>query len=295
MKKVNHHYIPRHWLRRFRGDDGQLWVREGDDIRVRRVGAIMAADYLYTTYDARFSGSDNLEDELSRIESTQSQSLAKICRQAEPVGSGTSHDLAAIIALQVLRHPDVMAWGRKRALRFAELALKIKSMSLVEFLEKVAPTLDEAHPEFLYEEIQSRSEVDLEIELASIKALSPQAPELAETDTLSALTRLCASLRQFHMRVLDIRDGDGSFVLADTPVPQDQLANGFTVPLSKRVAVAAWRAPKAELPKIERAWAEMDEITLVNQAQWNRHARLIVGESREALLALPPSSCSDAT
>lgn len=255
----------------------------------------MASNYLYTTYDARFSGSDDLEDELSRIESTQSQSLAQICRQAEPVGPGTRHDLAAIIALQALRHPDVMAWGRRRALRFAELALKIRSMSLDDFLGQVAPSLDEAHPEWLYEEIQARSEADLENELASIKALSPQDPELAETDTLSALTSLCASLNRFHMRVLDIREGEGSFVLADTPVPQDQLANGFTVPLSKRVAVAAWRAPESEPPQIERAWAEMSEITLVNQAQWNRHARLIVGESRGVLLALPPSSWSDAT
>lgn len=255
----------------------------------------MASDYLYTTYDARFSGADDLENELNRIETTQAQSLAQICRPGEPVGPGTRHDLAAILALQTLRHPDVMAWGRRRAVRFAELALKMKKMSMDEFLECVAPTLDDAHPEWLYEEIQARPDAELERELAGIKALSPQDPELAETDTLSALTSLCASLHAFHMRVLEIHDGGGSFVLGDTPVPQDELANGFTVPLSKRVAVAASRAPQGERPQIERAWAEKDEIDFVNQAQWNRHARLIVGESREALLALPPSNWDDAT
>ena len=295
MEKSNHHFIPRHWLKRFRGDDDHLWVREGDDIRVRGVGDVMASDYLYTTYSARFSGSDELENELGKIETIQSKSLEHICRLGEPVGPGTRHDLAAILALQVLRHPDVLVWGRRRAILFAELVLKIKKMSIDEFLEIVAPALDEAHPEWLYEEIQGRPEGDLEVELAEIKARSPQHPELAETDTLSALTRVCSSLHAFNMRVLDIRDGDGSFVLGDTPAPQDGLANGFTVPLSKRVAVAASRAPLGKLPLIERSWATRDEIDFVNQAQWNRHACLIVGESREALLALPPTRWDDAT
>ena len=295
MEKINHHFIPRHWLKRFRGDDGNLWVRDGDEINVRGVDAIMAIDYLYTVYDKRFSGSDSLEDELSRIETTQSQSLMQICRTGEPVGPGTRHDLAAIIALQTLRHPDVMAWGRRRALRFAELVLKIKRMSLDEFLNEVAPVLDDAHPEWVYEEIQSRTEADLEKELADIKALSPQNPELAETNTLSALTSLCASLHEFHMRVLEIREGEGSFVLGDTPVPQEKLASGFTVPLSKRVAVVAWRKSNGNPVSIERSWANPDEIVFVNQAQWNRHARLIVGESREVLRALPPSNWGEAT
>lgn len=295
MEKANHHYIPRHWLRRFRSDNGHLWVREGSEIRIRGVGRVMVADYLYTIYDRRFSGSDALENDLSRIEAIQAQSLAQICRVGEPVGPGTHHDLAAILALQTLRHPDVLAWGRRRALRFAGLALKIKKMTLSNFLEVVAPLLDEAHPEDLYQEIQSRSDAELEAELADMKALSPQSPDLAETDTLSALMSLTARFYKFNMRVFDIRDQAETFVLGDTPIPQDELANGFTVPLSKRVAVAASEAPQGKRPQIERAWAGLDEIDLVNQAQWNRHARLIVGESREVLLALPRNNWLDAS
>lgn len=295
MKKANHHYVPRHWLKRFRDDEHQLWVREGSHIQVRGVREIMSLGYLYTTYDARFSGSDDLEDYLGLIETIQSKSLAMICRPEEPVGPGTRHDLAAIIALQALRHPDVMAWGRRRALLYAGLALKIKKMSLDEFLEKVAPALDDAMPEYLYEEIQAQPEAVLEKELADINALSPQSPELADTDTLSAFMGLCAKLHKFHMRVVEIRAGEGSFVLGDTPLPQEQLSNGFSFPLSKRVAVFAWEASEGEFPQIERSWASEEEVVMVNQAQWNRHACLIVGESREVLLALPPSNWDDAT
>jgi hypothetical protein len=256
----------------------------------------MAVDYLYTTYNARFSGSDELEDQLSRIEAIQAQSLEQICQIGNPVGADTQHDLAAILALQTLRHPDVLAWGRRRALRFAELALRIKrSMGLDEFLALVAPSLDEEDPTSLYQEIKSRTEAELEAELADIKALSPQDPGLAETDTLSAIMNVSASLRQFNMRVLDIPDQAGSFVLSDTPIPQDQLAKGFTVPLSRRVAIAASQAPRGERARLERVFADAEEIAFVNQAQWNRHARLIVGESREALLALPPRNWPDAT
>lgn len=289
MEKANHHYIPRHWLRRFRADNGNLWVREGTKINVRGVGSIMAKDYLYTIYDDRFNGSDDLENALSAIEGAQSRSLDQICKPDEPVGEGSRHDLVAVLALQVLRHPDVLAWGRRRAIKLAEVILKIRNMSREEFFEGAASLFDVAHPEWIYEEIQEKSVDELKQELADIKALSVQDSELAETDTLSALTDLRASLDMFHMRVLDIRDGEGVFVLGDTPVPQDSLASGFTVPLSKRVAVAAWKPPIGERPRIERGWATQAEIDVVNQEQWDRHSQIIVGESRECLLALPPA------
>lgn len=295
IRKSNHHYVPQHWLRRFRDDHGNLWAREGDHIGVRGVDSVMSLDYLYTVFDSDFLGSDDLENQLGRIEQIQFNSLQQICRFGEPVGPGTLHDLAAILALQTLRHPDVLAWGRRRAVRFAELILKIKKMSFDEFMKDVAPALDDGSPDFLYEQVQAISEEQLEKELAEIQSWSPQNTELAETDTLSALISLSAKFHSFNMRVIEISEGDGAFVLGDTPIPQDDLGNGFTVPLSKRVAVAASLAPEGQRARIERARATKDEINFVNQAQWNRHACLVVGESREVLFALPPTNWHSAT
>lgn len=291
MKKGNHHYVPQHWIKRFRGDDGNLWVREDHDrvlISVRGADEVMNSPYLYTRYDAAFNGSDAIEDGLSIIEAHQSQFLACICNPQEPVGEGTRHDLAAVLALQALRHPDVLAFGRRRALALGEQILAIRSMTKEEFMEQAAHLFDIAQPLMVYEEIHAKTHEELSVELEEIKSWSPQSQELAETDTLGAFVTVCNRLHGFHMRLLDIRGNEGAYVLGDTPVPQDSLANGFTVSLSRRLAVAAFEAPKGQRPAIERCFATTDEIAVINRDQWDRHAKLIVGESRAVLKALPP-------
>jgi uncharacterized protein DUF4238 len=294
MEKSNHHYVPQHWMKRFRGEDGNLWVRSYDrehdriKIGICDTATFMNSPYLYTCYDEAFNGSDALEDALAEIEGRQGAFLKIICNPSEPVGEGTRHDLAAVLALQVLRHPDVLAYGRRRAVELAEKILAIRSMSETEFMTKAAHLFDIAQPLMVYQEIHAKTLAEIAAEVEEIKSWSPQSPHLAETDSLGAFMRVCNSLHGFHMRLLDIRDNEGAYVLGDTPVPQDSLASGFTVPLSKRLAVAAFKAPPGERPAIERGFATVEEIAAINREQWDNHAEYIIGESPATLKALPP-------
>ncbi|MGC1547036.1 MAG: DUF4238 domain-containing protein [Rhodanobacter sp.] len=294
MEKSNHHYVPQHWIKRFTDDDGNLYIREVNAERgnvyigIRGTEKVMNSPFLYTRYDAYFNGADALENALAEIEGNQSRFLDIICNPQEPVGEGTRHDLVAVLALQALRHPDVLAFGRRRALDLGKLIHSIKSMTPEEFMEQAASQFDIAEPLMVYEEIQAKKQAELDAELAEIMSWSEQNPQLAETDTLDAFASVCRSLDGFDMILLDIRANDGAFVLGDTPMPQSALAGGFTVPLSKRLAVAAIRADEGRLPQIRRRFATVDEIAYVNRDQWNRHAALIAGESRAVLKALPP-------
>ena len=294
MEKSNHHYVPQHWIKRFTDDNGNLYVREVDakrgyvHIGIRGADSVMNRPYLYTCYDAYFSGSDALENALGEIEGNQSQFLDTICNPQEPVGEGTRHDLAAVLALQALRHPDVLAFGRRRALDLAKLINTIKSMTPEEFMEQAASQFDIAEPLMVYEEIHAKTQAELDAELEEIMSWSEQNPQLAETDTLDAFARLCSSIHGLDMILLDIRANEGAYVLGDTPIPQSALAGGFTVPLSKRLAVAAIQAHDGLPPQIRRRFATLEDIAYINRDQWNRHAALIVGESRAALKALPP-------
>lgn len=293
MEKDNHHYVPQHWVKRFAGNDGNLYIREIDErgnvyIGIRGAKKVMSSPFLYTRYDAVFNGSDALENALGEIEGKQSLFLDIICDQQEPVDEGTRHELAAVLALQTLRHPDVLAYGRRRALSLGKLINSIKSMTPDEFMAQAASQFDIENPLIVYEEIHAKTQVELDAELAEIMSWSEQNPQLADTDTLSAFASLCNSIHGLDMILLDIRADEGAYVLGDTPMPQSALAGGFTVPLSKRLAVAAIQAHEGQRPQIRRREATQKDIAYVNRDQWNRHATVVAGESYAVLKALPP-------
>ncbi|GGC83469.1 hypothetical protein GCM10011396_33600 [Undibacterium terreum] len=121
-------------------------------------------------------------------------------------------------------------------------------------------------------------------ELDELNALSPQDPQLPEQEALRAQPVVCAQLQKMEFTLLDAPPG-AEFVLGDTPIPQQDLSHGFSVPLSKSVAVLAEpaTAPQATIARRSATTAEVDAI---NRTQWDNSRRVVVGSSKPILAAL---------
>jgi hypothetical protein len=242
----------------------------------------MRGDYIYTVYNNRFQGSDVLENALSKIEGQQAQVLNKLCTSGYVPVDQDRLELCGIVALQALRHPDVLSRGRRTALQAVEAFSDVNTMSEAEFVRRygvgdVSP--DEAKATYAFLAVYPKTA--LEAQKDEIFSMSVQSAELAETHTLVALPNVCGLLERFQVRLLDA-PADREFVLGDTPVPQDNLAKGFTLPLSKSLALSMWHDPE-QSPSISRCTASQQTVEESNKWQWEHCAHIVVG-SRRALL-----------
>ena len=78
FEKTNHHYVPQHWQRGFRGPNGHLYGKFHDGIRVVSPRTIMQRNWLYTVFDDQWNPSDALEDALSAIEASDAELVQRL-------------------------------------------------------------------------------------------------------------------------------------------------------------------------------------------------------------------------
>ena len=286
FEKKHHHYVPQFWQRGFRNEKGRLYGKCQDgNIRVVSPKTIMQQDYLYTIFDDQWRPSDSQEDTLSAMEAEASELFQRL---RQPDYTGTSDDrtcLCKVLALQATRHPDILRRGVKLSLELGKALATAHDHSPEEFEALMSDfSVSEAEAHNCYAVLCARSKEQLAEEWIELTGLSPQSSQLPEQNALRAMPLVAQQLQQMELWLLDVPANE-AFALGDTPIPQSDLHQGFTVPLSKSLAVSA---SPALVPQtlLHRRDATATEVHNINRTQSDNALSVVVGPSMALLAAL---------
>jgi hypothetical protein len=204
FEKTNHHYVPQYWQRGFRGQNGRLYGKFRDGIKVVSPRTIMQRDWLYTVFDDQWNPSDTLEDLLSVIEAKD----AGLLQRLHSLGYASTKDdrdhLCAMLALQATRHPDILGNSFRRSRELGMLLADAHALTLDEFKSQMAGFgVDAADAHDCYVVLRGCTKQQLATELAELIALSPQSVQLPEQDALRAFPLVERAIHEMELRLLD--------------------------------------------------------------------------------------------
>lgn len=283
--KRNHHYVPQYWQRGFKGTSGHMFGKFGSTIRLVSSRTIMQQNWLYTVFDEQWNPSDMLEDTLSVMESKDALLFQRLQLQGYTVTSSDRDQLCSALALQASRHPDILERGRRLADEFGTILADAHSMTLTQFKNRVAGFgINEADAHDFYVLLTSRTQEQLASELADLHSLSPQSSQLPVQEAILAAPLIKEIIEALELSLVDAPSGK-AFVLGDTPLPQSDLSNGFTVPLSKSLAVIAIPSTATQ-NAVTRRDATPAEVEDINTTQANNALQVIIGPSADLLSKL---------
>jgi hypothetical protein len=286
IKKHNQHYVPRSWIKRFAGANGVLHAWDGQKIRPISASRIMSQNWLYTVFDNTWQGSDALEDELSKVEGKAAGLIKRISNKKYSVKPADREQLGKFLALQACRHPDVMNRGYRRARELGALIESAPTFPNAQaFALKAASFgIPSSAADEMFKYLKAVDPVRLRRELDDLNNLSEQDPQLPIQDALRATPQIAQALSRMTFTLLDAPPGS-AFILGDTPLPQEHLGQGFTVPLSKSLALEAMPGNSSQTTMARRV-ATAAEVAAVNRTQWENSLHLVVGPSAKAFLGL---------
>lgn len=282
FEKKNHHYVPQYWQRGFRNDGNKLFGRIGDKIKLVSTKVIMQQDFLYTVYDSKWVPSDAMEDTLSVIEADDAK-LNRLLHAADcPSMIEIREQLCMLLAVQASRHPDVLQRGHKLNKEFGRILANVHSFSLIEFQKRIAEYGIGTSDGFdMYILLKRRTKEQLTEELEDLLNLSPQSQQLPSQDAILAAPQICEVFLMMDLCLL-VANQPMAYVLGDTPIPQSDLGQGFSVPLSQSLAVVA--SPKTDQqPCINRCIATQKMVDEINKTQWDNAAKVVIGPSAQLL------------
>ncbi|EHO4421618.1 DUF4238 domain-containing protein [Salmonella enterica] len=283
--KKNHHYVPQYWQRGFKGTSGHMFGKLGSTIRLVSSRTIMKQDWLYTVFDEQWNPSDMLEDTLSVLESKDAQLFQRLQFPGYTMTSSDRDQLCSALALQASRHPDILERGRRLANEFGTILADVHSMTLIEFKRRVAEFgINEADAHDFHVLLTSRTQEQLASELVDLHSLSPQSSQLPVQIAILAAPQIMETIKALELSLLDAPSGE-AFVLGDTPLPQSDLSNGFTVPLSKSLAVIAIPSTVTQKTVVRRD-ATPAEVKDINNTQASNALQVIIGPSADLLSKL---------
>lgn len=285
FEKKNHHYVPQFWQRGFCGSNDLLYGKFKDGIRLVSPRKIMQRDWLYTVFDTEWNASDKLEDALSKVEGAHAK-LLQYLRQPGYVGTEKDrHLLCEVLALQAVRHPDILGRGLRLSREFGALLAQVHDLTQDEFKQELAVLgVIGEHAQACYRVAICATSEELARQAEELLALSPQSPELSEQRALLAIAQVEQMLQKMELWLLDAPSST-AYVLGDTPIPQSNLSQGFSVPLSSSLAVLAYPAlaPQATLA---RRVASEAEVAAINRTQNENALHVVIGQSESLLRSL---------
>lgn len=245
----------------------------------------MHQDYLYTIFDDQWNPSDALENALSMVESDDAKLFQRLHTPGYTSTESDRGHLCRVLALQATRHPDILRRTVRRCRDLAKVLADVHDLSLDEFKAQMNEfAVCEADARDFYIQLRSRTKGLLAAELAELNELSPQSPQLPEQDALRAMPLVVSHLRQMELWLLDSPASE-AFVLGDTPIPQSQLQSGFSVPLSRSLAVRALPTQSTQT-LLSRRNATPAEVRDINRTQSDNSVSIVIGPSRALLAAL---------
>ncbi len=283
--KRNNHYVPQFWIKRFKADSGSLFALKLDGV-VMPAGpkAIMNDDYLYTIFDDHWNPSNALEDFFSRIESDGSQLFRDIVEK-QSSSEQTRVVLARFLAIQAVRHPDMRSVKSRLVSSFLSFLALSHDLSKEEFVD--------AFEEQGFRDIQHLAAADEIFDLVSsiprdsiqetkeyVENLQPYDPRLPFSDVILAAWPLAEKLETMEVIVHEAPE-DSFFVLGDTPIDQEQLLEGFIVPLSKNFAVEF--KPTETAPKLSYIKSTRQFVESVHEDQYRMAVFNLVGPDKQML------------
>ena len=285
FEKTNHHYVPQYWQRGFRGPNGHLYGKFHDGIRVVSPRTIMQRDWLYTVFDDQWNPSDTLEDALSVVEAKDAGLLQRLNSPGYAGTKGDRDHLCAMLALQASRHPDILGRGVRRSRELGMLLADVHALTLDEFKSQMAGFgVGAADAHDCYVILLGRTKQQLATELAELIALSPQSAQLPAQHALRAFPIVEEAIQKMELWLLDA-PASAAYVLGDTPIPQSDLHRGFSVPLSRSLAVLAVPASTPQAALARRA-VSVAEVAAINRTQNENALEVVVGPSAALLAGL---------
>jgi Protein of unknown function (DUF4238) len=283
--KEAQHYVPRFWLRRFAGDDGRLRALENGAFRPQvSLEEIMVGDWTYTVFDEWWRHSDRLEDALAKIETDAANLFDSLHASRELPTDDKWIALCAFLALTACRHPETMRRGYERgkemAWAFAEAGMPTDRTSL---LANIKARFGFALPPDIIDGFMKKGLAPLLSEAEEVEGLSPQGHRLPEQLSLSAFDLVTKAIVVQNLFLLDAPEGT-NFILSDRPLPLRELARGFSVPLSRKLAFVAVPADGSGVI-LSRRPTSTKHAQLVNHAQAQRTRSIVIGPDRAVLEA----------
>lgn len=280
------HFVAQFWLRNFRVAGGEVYVRDRHAIRLQGTRRIMGEDYLYTVFNELWQPSDALEDAFSKHEGDAAAAFERLSVAGIPLTDDLRISLANFLALTVCRHPDVMSRGRRRAVEVGYFVADVHSYpDLASFNAAFRAKFRDDPPEGTYQGLRTKTADELLKEAQKIEALSPQDPELPVQYSVTAIPLVRERIIKMDMTLLDAPAGT-FFVLGDTPLPDYELGQGFSVPLSSVLALHSRPARDPKVPSSGRRAATVIEVRTINQTQFDSAKSIVIGSDEPTLTAL---------
>jgi len=285
FSKQNHHYIPQYWLRGFRNVKGELYGKSLRGIKPVSTRTVMTRDWLYTVFDTYWNPSDALEYVLSGLESEDARLFQRLRVNGYQETESDRVHLCRVMALQAVRHPDVLRRGHRLAKRLASLLTQAHDLPQDMFKARVAELgIHESDADQWYLALRGHGKELLIDQATNVLALSPQAAVLPEQESLAATPIVEQMVRSMKLALLEAPSGE-CYVLGDTPLPQSNLKDGFSVPLSASLAVQVIPAKTNQTTLTRRAATEA-EVRDINRTQTENALTIVVGPSAEVLARL---------
>jgi Protein of unknown function (DUF4238) len=283
-EKVNQHFIPQFWQKRFAGSDNKVWGVLGNRIRHVSPKKHMSQDWLYTTFDEFGMPSNHLEDWLGIVEGKSAEAIVKLDVSNSIPSLEDQIRLSYFVALSACRHPDILGETHRRTKELADTFAKVHDMSLGEFQEALQAfgiSANEAQQAFDTLILFPIAELLRLAEMVqTLPPCSPQLPAQMAID-IETIKSVFFILATYSVTILDAALGD-EFILGDTPFPP-QLKNGFTIPFSSRIALLYQSGGENLLSDWTRRFATSEEVEDSNQQQFNNSLKVTIGSSKSIL------------
>jgi Protein of unknown function (DUF4238) len=272
-----HHVVPQAWQRRFfpmMAGGERATAGYYKDLTSGRVfgpvgpGIKMSEDYANIVFDEHFRPSDALEDELSVIESKAIPVLDRVV-QSRSIGPNERIDLAALLALQALRYPQLFP-RRLDLARFFAVALgeATRFPSVQDFNRWLEADGLRGAP-LSQGDFQALVRSLTDTRAATIDALlQTHGYEAYFNPNLIVGAETVMRVAE-HILALDwqlVEAARPSFVLSDTPMPTGDLRHSFCVGLSDRFGLrTAYPAtPIGDDTVVVARPADVHEIAAIN-------------------------------
>jgi hypothetical protein len=277
------HYVPQFWIRGFRGANGRVLGRRRGETRARQVNIseIMAEQGAYTLFDHKWHASDVLEDLLANKHEGRVARLFRILHdQSIDLTDEMREELCFAVAIAATRLPHVMDKGFRAANKIATLLPEVHRRSYESFRRKFAAEAKTAITRKEYDDLRRLPPEQLAAEVKRFVTRVREDPVLPPQDTMLATPKIKRAICGMDFCLLDAPDE--SFILGDTPLPDHDLAKGFTLPLSSKLALSA--SPRVEkTPTFVRRRATKAKIRGVNQTQFDNFLEIVVGPNKSLL------------
>ncbi|MBZ7927083.1 DUF4238 domain-containing protein (plasmid) [Ensifer adhaerens] len=279
FEKHNHHFVPRFWQKHFCGPGGRLFKTKRGRYVQASLADTMTSDWTYLAFDEGWRPTDEVEDQLSQWEGLASKLIVRSLPTQTVLSDDDWGSLCVWLGLATSRHPNVLNRYKPLASAFTlELATAHDYSDLDAFNEHLQGKFGVGIDEESFRYLLASPQETILATAEHAEAMSPFDPMLPQTDALLARFPVAQCIYEMDLRLVDVPTGS-EFILGSNPLPNEGLSFGFSVPLSKDVALLCTPPKNADEPARLRSVATPQEVEQVNLEQ--------IARSEEAIASSP--------